>query len=87
MPRGTRKIVKKKVIKAWAVLGYNNQEGIYDKPMPFGSLAKNFKGALSIFEKKKDADEMNKLNSWAVVPCEITLKYKMVWKRKCVQSL
>lgn len=62
---------RKKVVKAWAVLGNNHEGRHYESPMPFGQLAKNYKGALSVFELKKDALNMNKLGGWIVVPCTI----------------
>lgn len=56
-----------KTVKAYAVLGYPD-----DKPMQFGTLAKSFKGSLSIFENKEDALKMKgDVSSWRVVPCKI----------------
>lgn len=62
-------------IKAYAVLGHPDK-----KPMLFGSLAKNCKGALSVFGRKSDAVGMttfkdgSRLKSWKIVPCTITYK-------------
>ena len=68
-------------VKGWAVLGYPDK-----KPMPFGSLAKNYKGALSVFEKRSDAVSMATLGGkekdykkryvWEVRKCEIIIPNK-----------
>lgn len=64
-----------KTVRAYAVLGFPN-----DKPMLFGSLAKNYRGALSVFADRKDAVGMTtfkdgtKLRSWKIVSCAITYK-------------
>jgi hypothetical protein len=66
--------MKKNTMKAWAVLGYQDK-----KPMPFGDLAKNFRGALSVFEKRADAMRMATLSgkdprqTWEVRKCEIII--------------
>lgn len=64
--------MKKKTTTAWAVLGYYDR-----KPMTFGSLAKNYKGALSIFERRADAFRMARAEDgrmvWEVAKCEIEI--------------
>ena len=63
-----------KRVKVWAVLGHPDK-----LPMSFGSLAKNYKGALSIFERRTDAVAMATLGGK-----ERDYKVKYVWEvRKC----